>query len=85
MRYILNFSNSNNVWYRVKEFYGDEIDMLIFANEFLNNKQNKVYNLWIYDREYNPLYSDYVMCNHFRRGKKIEKLIEMKKNSQVTE
>lgn len=73
--YNLDFSNSNNVWYDIDSFYGSEIDMLKYANEKLNNKENKLYNLWIYDNNGNWMYRKHTI-GAFRRGKKIEKLIQ---------
>ena len=40
-RYRIHFSNSNNVWYTKDTFYGEEIEMLKYVNEKLNNKENK--------------------------------------------
>lgn len=80
-RYKINFSNSNNVWYTEDTFYGEEIEMLKYVNEKLNNKENKFYNLWIYDtnaRDGLPLYMDYTLSGCFHRGKKLEKLINSK-------
>lgn len=70
-RYKLIFSNCNNVWYDTDSFYGTEIEMLKYANEKLNNKLNKLYNLWIYEP---------ALIGCFHRGKKLEKLINYKTN-----
>lgn len=75
-QYKLTFSNSNNVWYTLDSFYGKEVDMLKYADEKLNNKENKLYNLWIYDDKNKRLYMDFTLAGCFRRGKKIEKLIK---------
>jgi len=77
-RYRLTFSNSNNVWYDSDLFYGTEIEMLVYANEKLNNKENKLYNLWIYDEYNNRLYMNITLAECFHRGKKLEKLINSK-------
>lgn len=75
-RYNLTFSNSNNVWYTVDSFCGTEIDMLKYCDKKLNTKENKLYNLWIYDDNKNRLYMDYAVAGCFHRGKKIQKLIK---------
>lgn len=85
-RYKINFSNSNNAWYTEDTFYGEEIEMLKYVNEKLNNKENKFYNLWIYDSSIkygydSPLYMDWVLGGCFHRGKKLEKLIKSKQKT----
>ena len=80
-RYRIHFSNSNNVWYTEDTFYGEEIEMLKYVNEKLNNKENKFYNLWIYDADVRsglPLYMNDTLVGCFHRGKKLEKLINSK-------
>lgn len=75
-KYRLDFSNSNNVWYFVKDFYGTEKEMLEYANEELNSKRYNYYNLWIHDDNGDLLYKEYTLGGKFRRGnKKLEKLI----------
>jgi len=66
--YEINFSNSNNAWYDADSFTGSELNMLKYVNEKLHNKENKLYNLWIYN-------ADDSLYGNFRRGKKLEKLI----------
>jgi hypothetical protein len=75
--FTLYFSNSNNTLYDEDYFYGSEIEMLKYANEKLNNKENKLYNLWIYDGK-NRMYMDFAFVGRFHRGKKLEKLISIK-------
>jgi hypothetical protein len=77
-RYRIHFSNSNNAWYTGDSFYGEEIEMLKYVNEKLNNKENKFYNLWIYDENNNRMYMDDTLGGCFHRGKKLEKLINSK-------
>jgi len=80
-RYRIHFSNSNNAWYTEDSFCGEEIEMLKYVNEKLNNKENKFYNLWIYDADVRsglPLYMDDTLAGCFHRGKKLEKLINSK-------
>lgn len=76
-KYILNFSNGNNVWYTIKSFYGTEVEMLNYANEELHNKENKFYNLWIYDDKKNNIYINHVI-GPIKRGKRLEKMIKLK-------
>ena len=79
--YNLVFSNSNNVWYTLKEFYGTEIDMLKYASTLLYNKENKFYNLWIKKPGDDfDMYMDYVIGGRFTRSKKLSKLIKIEEN-----
>jgi hypothetical protein len=81
-KYEITFSNSTNSTYWEEIFRGEEIDMLKYVNEKLNNKENGYYNLWIYDTSITSgvsrLYMDVVISGCFRRGKKLEKLIKEK-------
>lgn len=77
-KYRLTFSNSNNRWYTLDSYEGTEVEMLKYANEILHNLENKFYNLWIYDENDDRMYLNYTTSGCFHRGKKIEKLINLK-------
>lgn len=44
----LTFSNSNNVWYKEESLYGTAIEALDYVDKYLHNKENGMYNAWIY-------------------------------------
>lgn len=76
-QYKINFSNSNNTAYEECFFRGSEIDMLKYVDERLNNKQNKLYNCWIYNNG-ERMYQDLIFP--LRRGTTIKKIINKKLN-----
>ena len=44
----INFSDANNAWYKEERFHGTALEVLDHVDTYLHDKENKMYNVWIY-------------------------------------